>query len=310
MAYNFSKLQKKLETVINCYVLSPRGFCLGVNKVIEKINETLNKYNNVYVTEDIIHNKIFMEHMSKKGVIKTESIEYIPNGSVIMVSAHGVPLKYIETCESKNLIIINGTCPIVENIQKAIKKNSDLGKKTILIGHRKHSEVIGMIGYAERNSIFVIENKDEINDIPQEFFDAVCFTQTTLNKEETINIISILKEKFPQIKSPFDTCICYATIERQKAIRMAVTNSTDLVIIIGSSHSSNTMRLVEIAKKCGAKTVVRIDSKNELEDKTLGKVVNNIVVTAGASAPEYLVTELIEHIKEKFTDIVIHGLDP
>lgn len=286
-----------------CYLLSPRGFCSGVSRAVDMAKQMLKLYGTIYITEDIIHNKIFIKQLEENGLIKVDSLDDIPDRSVVMFSAHGVSPQIIEKAESKELTIIDGTCPIVKSVQNSVKRESESGKKIILIGHRSHAEIIALLGYAENKDVFVVYDEVDIDLLPDFSEDEVVyFTQTTLDSTVVDMVVKKLKEKIPHIESTTQDNICYATKERQDTVRR-IASSVDLLIVVGSSHSSNANRLKEVALNAGAKNAILIDSKDNLIDYDFNEV-NNIAITSAASTPDEIVQELLEFLKQKL-DVVI-----
>lgn len=290
-----------------CYLVSPRGFCSGVNRAVNMVEQVLKLYKEIYIMEDIIHNKVFMKSILEKGVIKVSSVEEIPDGKVVMFSAHGVSPEIIAVCEKKGLTIVDGTCPIVSSIQNSIKKSAKEGKTIILIGNRAHPEIIGMMGCANNRNIFVVSNELEVNLLPDmKDTDVVYYTQTTLDENTTAKIISVLKAKIPHIESDGGNNICHATTERQKSIK-SIASKVDLVIVAGSKYSSNTMSLIEVASRAGAKNVIRVDSSKELSNIKLLNSAKSIAVTSGASAPEYIIEGIIDYLRNTIDNLDIRN---
>ncbi len=290
-----------------CYLIKPRGFCSGVSRAVNMANQVLKLYKEFYITEDIIHNKVFMDDMLARGARKVSSVEDIPDGSVVMFSTHGVSPTIVSLCEKKNLTIIDATCPIVHAIQKSIIRTAKEGKSIVIIGNKSHSEVIGLIGCAGNQEVFVVSNEADIEMLPDMTGKEVAYyTQTTLDIYTLDKIINALKEKIPHITSLHNNNICQATIERQTAIN-EIAHDVDVVIVVGSQHSSNTMRLVEIATKCGAKQVIRVDSKDDIDINALQHA-KSLAITASASAPDYLVKEIVEYFSKKLDDVTIKNV--
>ncbi|MDR0744685.1 MAG: 4-hydroxy-3-methylbut-2-enyl diphosphate reductase [Holosporales bacterium] len=285
-----------------CYLLSPRGFCSGVTRAVNMANQVLKLYGSVYITEDIIHNEIFMKNLKRAGVIKVSSIDDVPDGSAVMISVHGVSPKIIEKAENKQLTIIDGTCPIVESVQKAVRKASQEGKKIIIIGNRTHPEIIAILGYAYNKDSFVVYNELDVDLLP-DFVgeEVVYFTQTTLNCYSVRSIIKKIVEKIPHIQSISENNICYAIKQRQYTID-EISNAMDLVIIVGSAYSANSTRLSEIAKNAGAKKVIQIDDKNCLDLKIF-KDVKKFAIASGTSTPEAVIDDLVNFLKDNINVI-------
>lgn len=293
---------------ITCYLVTPRGFCSGVKRAINMAHQVLKLYGKVYIIEDIIHNKVFMKNMLDDGIIKVSSIDDVPDGATVMFSAHGISPSILDKAEKKELTIVDGTCPTVKAVQSAVKKSSEKKEKIIIIGNRSHPEIVALLGYANNKDIFVVCNEIDIDLLPDlKDEQVVYFTQTTLDVFTVKKIIDSLKIKFPHIKSDTDDNICNATKDRQNAVRK-IANLVDLFIIVGSSYSSNSKRLAEVASECGAKKVIMVDSKDEIDLGIFSKNISNIAITSGASAPEFLVEEIIEFLKTNL-DITIEEFE-
>ena len=288
---------------ITCYLLSPRGYCSGVSRAVSMAGQVVKLYGIFYATEDVIHNKIYVKQLERQGMVKVDSIDDVPDGSTIMFSAHGVSPKIVEQAEKKGLTIVDATCPIVKSIQNEVKSATEQGKKIVIIGHKSHAEIVALMGYADNAKFYVVYNEIDIDLLPDFLNDeAVYFVQTTLDYSVVERIVAKLKMKFPEIKPGGKSSVCYATRERQDVVRK-VANSVDLLIVVGSSHSSNAKRLVEVALDSGAKQAMLIDSKDDLKSEDLENV-RSMAVTSAASTPEELVQDLIEYLKEKY-DVVM-----
>ncbi len=287
---------------ITCYLLSPRGYCSGVTRAVNMANQVLKLYGSFYVTEDVIHNRVFVKQLEKQGMTKVDSIEDIPDGATVLFSAHGVSPQVVDRAEKKELTVIDATCPIVKSIQNEVKLASEQGKKIVIIGHKSHAEIVALMGYASNTKFYVVYNEIDIDLLP-DFSDdeVVYFTQTTLDYSMVERIVTKLTERFPGIKSGSKNNVCYATRERQDVVR-EVAKQIDLLIVIGSSHSSNAKRLIEVALDSGAKKAILIDSKDDFDVDELCNV-KSMAVTSAASTPEELVQDLVESLQEKF-DIV------
>ena len=280
----------------SCYLLSPRGFCSGVSRAVHMAEQVLKLYDAVYITEDVIHNKVFMKELEQRGMTKVDSIEDVPDNAVVMFSAHGVPPQVVERAEQKGLTVVDATCPTVKSIQKEVEKAAEAGKKIIIIGNRSHAEIIALLGYAGVKSAFVVGNEMDVDLLPDfSKDDVVYFTQTTLDCLATDAIVKKIKEKVPHIESSTQDNICYATKERQDVVRRLV----DLVIVVGSPHSSNAKRLSEVALSGGAKKSVLVDSKDELTDEIFEEV-STAAITSAASTPEVLVREVVDFLESKY----------
>ena len=289
-----------MKNELKIFLASPRGFCAGVDRAIEIVNKALNKHGKpVYVRHEIVHNKQVVEDLKKRGAIFVEEISDIKDKSrPVIFSAHGVPKKVPEEAKLKNLFYIDATCPLVSKVHRESEQLYKNGFDIILIGHKNHPEVIGTMGQLPRGSIRLVET---INDVEsaniKDFKKPLAYiTQTTLSVDDTKEIIDSLKNKFPNIKGPVKEDICYATTNRQNAVKK-IAPDCEMIFIIGSRNSSNSARLVEVAKKAGCTNSELIHSDKKLPIDQIKKC-KKIGISSGASAPEQLVQNLINEIKE------------
>ncbi|HOK04591.1 MAG TPA: 4-hydroxy-3-methylbut-2-enyl diphosphate reductase [Victivallales bacterium] len=289
---NFRKKIEKKRIIL----ASPRGFCAGVKNAINTVENLLKTLQApIYVKHEIVHNKHVVNDFKKRGVIFVEKISSIPEGAHIVFSAHGVPKSVEDEAKAKNLIIHDATCPIVKKIHKLADEYSKKNFTVILIGHKKHPEIIGTAGRISGNFI-IVENTSDAKKIKarkDEKF--ICLTQTTLTPDETLGIYQILKKRLKEKLLPLKNNICYATKERQDAVKR-IAKKCDLFIVIGSKNSSNSRRLREVAENSGVKAIL-IDDKTELKKNMLSNA-QIIGVSSGASAPEYLVEVILKKLKK------------
>jgi 4-hydroxy-3-methylbut-2-enyl diphosphate reductase len=290
---------------LQIFLANPRGFCAGVERAVEIVERTILKYGApVYVRHEIVHNKYVVEGLRAKGAIFVEEISEIPENAVTIFSAHGVSEKVENKSKYKNLKIIDATCPLVKKVHLQAQKFEKEGDKVILIGHKNHPEIEGTSGRVKQE-VFIVENISDVDDIPYEVGSKISYvTQTTLSVDDTKNIINKLKGKFQNIKGPELNNICYATQNRQDAVKKLAIIA-DTVFVIGAKNSSNSNRLRDIAENFGAKSYLLNGEDDEISNllhctKVLG-------ITAGASAPEILIENLINKIK-KIRDIEITNL--
>ena len=291
---------------------NPRGFCAGVDRAIDIVNKALEKFGSpVYVKHEVVHNKFVVEDLKRRGAIFVEEIDEVPDNSLVIFSAHGVSQKVEETTKSRQLEYFDATCPLVTKVHMEVIRNARAGNDIILIGHEGHPEVEGTMGRHIKNessNIYLVQDEEEAESIVIDRPDQLAIvTQTTLSVDDTKSIIDILKTRFPKINIPKKDDICYATQNRQDAVKQLALES-DFMIVVGSSNSSNSNRLQELSEKCGCKSVL-IDSFEDLELGELeGK--QKIAITAGASAPESRVQEIALAVKD-FTGASIseHGVD-
>ena len=292
-----------MKDSVNILLASPRGFCAGVKRAIEMVELAIKKHGApIYVRHEIVHNKRVVEDLIKKGAIFVEELNEVPKGAKVIFSAHGVAKEIKEQAKKFNHLTIDATCPLVSKVHKQTENYSKKGYKVILIGHRGHPEVIGIQGQIN-NEIIIIQNENEAqNLILKKGINLAYVTQTTLSIDDTKNIITILKRKFPNIIGPELEDICYATQNRQVAVNKLADNS-DVVLVIGGENSSNTQRLAEIVQKKNI-PVYRISCAEEIQKNWLNDK-KNIGITAGASSPEVLITEVINYLKDTLKNVKI-----
>ena len=280
---------------------SPRGFCAGVDRAIEIVEKALKKFGKpVYVRHEIVHNKYVVDNLKKKGAIFVEELHEIKDNSrPVVFSAHGVPKSVPEEAENKKMFYVDATCPLVTKVHRETERHNKNGYQIILIGHKGHPEVIGTMGQIPKENITLVETIEDAKNIKIEKFNkpVAYVTQTTLSVDDTKDIIEILEKKFPNIKSPIKEDICYATTNRQGAVKK-IAPLCEMFFVIGSENSSNSKRLVEVAKKAGCKKPQLISFDTQLPLNEIIKC-NKIGLTSGASAPEQLVQDFIEKIKKK-----------
>ena len=286
-----------MDKKLNIYLAGPRGFCAGVDRAIEMVKEALKKYGKpVYVRHEIVHNKYVVENLKSDGAIFVEELNEIKDKSrPVIFSAHGVPKSVPQEALKLNLIYYDATCPLVSKIHKEVEHFDKKKLPVILIGHRNHPEVIGTMGQLPNGSIKLIEKKDEIKNL--NFSKPLAYvTQTTLSVDDTKEIIDALKNKFPDIKGPIKEDICYATTNRQAAVKKIAPNC-EMFFVIGSRNSSNSARLVEVAKKSGCEKseLIFYGKKAPIEKIKSCKIIG---LSSGASAPEELVQNFISEIKK------------
>ena len=291
---------------------NPRGFCAGVDRAIDIVNKALDIYGApVYVKHEVVHNKVVVSDLRERGAIFVEEIDEIPDDSLVIFSAHGVSSAVEEQTKSRNLHFFDATCPLVTKVHMEVRKHAKASKDIILVGHEGHPEVEGTMGRhinSDNSSIYLVQNEIDAKKIlvnnPTKL---ALVTQTTLSVDETKSIISILKDRFPEIDIPKKDDICYATQNRQDAVKQLALES-DFMIVVGSKNSSNSNRLRELAEKCGCRSVL-IDEFNDIDLNDLNNY-SKISITAGASAPESKVMEIAKCL-EMHTDakIIEYGED-
>ena len=289
-----------MKNELKIFLASPRGFCAGVERAIEIVNRALKKYGSpVYVRHEIVHNKQVVEDLKKKGAIFVEELNEIQDKSrPVIFSAHGVPKKVPEEAKLKNLSYVDATCPLVSKVHRESEQNYKKGFDIILIGHKNHPEVIGTMGQLPEGSIMLVETIQDVKNLDHTKFKKPLsyITQTTLSVDDTAGMIKELKNKFPDIKGPIKEDICYATTNRQKAVKK-IAPDCDMFFVLGSRNSSNSVRLVEVAKKAGCQEAELMHFGKELPLEKIKKC-KTIGISSGASAPEELVQDLIKEIKK------------
>ena len=289
------------ENIINISLANPRGFCAGVERAILIVEEALKKYGApIYVRNEVVHNSYVIKNLKEKGAIFVNDIEKIPPGSHVIFSAHGVSKAIRISAGKLNLIPIDATCPLVTKVHNEVHRLHDDNYHIVMIGHKGHPEVEGTMGQIEKNSpkasIHLIESIDDVEELEIIFPEKVSYvSQTTLSVDDTSKIIDALKVKFPDIKEPKSSDICYATQNRQDAVKDML-GQQDLIFVVGSKNSSNSNRLAEIANQHKVKAIL-IDDMALFDPSVLNNN-KNIGITAGASAPEILVQQLISEIKK------------
>ena len=287
---------------IKILLAAPRGFCAGVERAIEIVEKTIEKYGApVFVRHEIVHNKFVVDNLKTKGAVFIEELdEIIDKSRPVIFSAHGVPKSVPDNAKSLNMTYIDATCPLVSKVHREAENLHKAGYHLILIGHQNHPEVIGTMGQLPKGSIDLVQNEEEAEKYLSKNNQKIAYvTQTTLSVDDTVNIIDILKKKFPILKEPIKEDICYATTNRQKAVKN-IANKCDMFFVIGSRNSSNSVRLVEVAKKAGCENSFLIHSNSIIPFKEIEKV-KTIGISSGASAPEILVKNFINELKKKFS---------
>ncbi|WP_121115220.1 4-hydroxy-3-methylbut-2-enyl diphosphate reductase [Croceibacterium ferulae] len=278
-------------------IAAPRGFCAGVDRAIEIVEKAIERYGApVYVRHEIVHNKFVVDGLKAKGAIFVEELDEVPVDAPVVFSAHGVPKSVPEEAQRRNMIWLDATCPLVSKVHRQAERGVKDGRHIIFIGHRGHPEVIGTFGQVPEGQMTLVETEADVaaltlpQDQPLSFL-----TQTTLSVDDTAKVVDALKAKYPAIKGPRAEDICYATSNRQASVK-AIAPSCDLVLVIGAPNSSNSVRLVEVSERCGTPARL-IQRANEIDAEWLHGV-GTIGVTAGASAPELLVREVVDQLAQ------------
>ena len=285
---------------------TPRGFCAGVDRAIHVVEKALEKFGSpIYVRHEIVHNRYVVETLKSKGVIFVDELDEVPEGSVVIFSAHGVADHIYQDAEAKHLQVVDATCPLVRKVHFSAKRHYSAGRHIILIGHAGHAEVEGTLGQLPEGAITLIRNEEDIEKLSfQDGKEIAYITQTTLSVAETRKIISTLKAKFPGILGPEAGDLCYATGNRQAAV-LDLCTQVDLLLVVGAKNSSNSSRLMELGLEQGIKSHL-IESVSDL-DPNWFQGVETVGVSSGASAPEILVQEVVDWIKTEFSPIEVEN---
>ena len=291
---------------------NPRGLCAGVDRAISIVELALEIHGApIYVRHEVVHNRFVVDGLKAKGAIFVEELDEVPDDAIVIFSAHGVSQAVRQEAKRRGLKVFDATCPLVTKVHMQVARASRKGTKAILIGHEGHPEVLGTMGQYdnEEGGIYLVESVEDIANLPVSNQDELTFmTQTTLSIDDTSGVIEALKEKYPAIQGPRKNDICYATTNRQQAVR-ELAKQSQLVLVIGSKNSSNSNRLAELASRMGVKSQL-IDGPEDIDPSWL-EGVQTIGITAGASAPEVLVQSVISHLKELGADEVanLEGLE-
>jgi 4-hydroxy-3-methylbut-2-enyl diphosphate reductase len=288
------------------HLANPRGFCAGVDRAIEMVELALKKRGRpVYVRHEIVHNKHVVNDLKNKGAVFVEELKDCPSDRPVIFSAHGVPKLVPEEAEKRQMIFVDATCPLVTKVHNEIKRYYDNGYKIIMIGHRGHPETIGTIGQLPEGEVLLVENIEDVERIePSEYKKLAYVTQTTLSIDDTKEIALALNKKFPSIQNPKKEDICYATTNRQEEVKRLV-KFVDLILVVGSDNSSNSQRLVDVAKHGGCSEAYLIEDHRKIDWEKVASA-NSIGITSGASAPDHLVKEVISSIQEKFDTSLVY----
>jgi 4-hydroxy-3-methylbut-2-enyl diphosphate reductase len=289
------------KPALQVLLCSPRGFCAGVVRAIETVERALALYGApVYVRHEIVHNRYVVDRLRAKGAIFVEELDEIPDTEApVIFSAHGVPRAIPEAAARRNLFALDATCPLVTKVHRETDIHHRRGRQIVLIGHAGHPEVVGTMGQLPPGSVTLVETPEDVEKFtPRDPENLAFVTQTTLSVQDTAAIVDLLKRRFPQIVGPHKEDICYATTNRQEAVRR-VAPVVDLVIVVGAPNSSNSQRLKEVAESAGCPRAVLVQRAADLDWGMLGSV-SRVGITAGASAPEVLVEEIMDALAQRF----------
>ena len=289
-------------------IAAPRGFCAGVDRAVRIVEVALEKFGTpVYVRHEIVHNKTVVDGLAAQGAIFVDELDDVPTDAPVVFSAHGVARAVVDEAERRNMIAVDATCPLVTKVHIETRRHADNHRHILLIGHAGHPEVEGTMGQVNPDEVTLIETVDDARHVtPPEGADLAFATQTTLSVDDTAEIISVLQFRFPDISGPRGEDICYATTNRQKAVK-DIAGAVDLMLVIGAENSSNSKRLVEVAKLAGANAAFLIADKDAI-DWSLIDEADHIGLSAGASAPETLVEDVVAALRQRYQiDVSEHG---
>jgi 4-hydroxy-3-methylbut-2-en-1-yl diphosphate reductase len=292
------------KPALRLLLAGPRGFCAGVDRAIQIVERAIERFGApVYVRHEIVHNRHVVEMLEKKGAVFVEELDEVPEGVPVVFSAHGVPKAVPAEAERRNLMYLDATCPLVSKVHREAERQYLKGYRIVLIGHAGHPEVVGTMGQLPRGAIALVESADDVDRMEVDEPDNLAYiTQTTLSIDDTADIVAALKRRFPTIHGPRKDDICYATTNRQQAVK-AIAGRCDALFVIGAPNSSNSMRLVDVALKHGCPRAQLIRSASRI-DWTFLDGVRSLGITAGASAPEILVEEVVAACRERY-DVTI-----
>ena len=286
---------------LHLYLAAPRGFCAGVDRAIQIVDMALEKWGPpVYVRHEIVHNKFVVDGLRRKGAIFVDELEQCPDDRPVIFSAHGVPKSVPAAAAKRDMVYVDATCPLVSKVHIEADRHYQAGLQIVMIGHDGHPETIGTMGQLPDGEVLLVETEKDVSDLtvrdPQKL---AYVTQTTLSIDDTAAIVSALNERFPAIVGPHKEDICYATTNRQLAVKQ-IAPQVDALIVVGAPNSSNSKRLVEVARKAGCNYAQLVQRANEIDWRSLENI-RSVGVTAGASAPEVLVNEVVEEFQQRFS---------
>ena len=289
-----------LKPKLKIYLAAPRGFCAGVDRAIRMVELALEKWGApIFVRHEIVHNKYVVDKLRAKGAIFVEDLSDCPTNRPVIFSAHGIPKSVEKEANNRNMIYVDATCPLVSKVHNEAERHFSKGRQMIMIGHKGHPETVGTMGQLPIGEVLLVETIDDVQRIkPKDNSNLAFITQTTLSIDDTSDIITALKSRFPNIVGPGKEDICYATTNRQSAVK-EIASKTKTLLVIGAPNSSNSNRLVEVGLKAGCAISSLIERASEI-DWALYKNISSIGLTAGASAPDNLVDEVIEAFNERF----------
>ncbi len=293
---------------LTLYLAAPRGFCAGVDRAIKIVEMALQKWGApVYVRHEIVHNKFVVDGLRDKGAVFVEELDECPDDRPVIFSAHGVPKAVPETAARREMIYVDATCPLVSKVHVEAQRHADAGLQMIMIGHKGHPETVGTMGQLPEGEVLLVETVEDVATVQVRDPEKLAFvTQTTLSVDDTKDIIAALENRFPSIVGPHKEDICYATTNRQEAVK-AVAPKSDALLVVGAPNSSNSRRLVEVASRAGCDYAQLVQRATDIDWRAL-EGISSIAITAGASAPEVLVNEVIDAFRDHY-DVTVEMVE-
>ncbi|MBT24775.1 MAG: 4-hydroxy-3-methylbut-2-enyl diphosphate reductase [Rhodobacteraceae bacterium] len=288
------------KSPLTIYLAAPRGFCAGVDRAIKIVEMAIQKWGApVYVRHEIVHNKYVGDSLRDQGAVFVEELEDCPDDRPVIFSAHGVPKSVPAAAKTRNMIYVDATCPLVSKVHIEAERHFENGLQIIMIGHAGHPETIGTMGQLPQGEVLLVETVEDVASVPVRDPAKLAFvTQTTLSVDDTIDIIAALNERFPQIVGPHKEDICYATTNRQASVK-AIAPQSDALLVVGAPNSSNSRRLVEVASRNGCDYAQLVQRATEIDWRALDGI-RTLGITAGASAPEVLINEVVDAFRDRF----------
>ncbi len=285
---------------LTLFLAAPRGFCAGVDRAIKIVELAIEKWGApVFVRHEIVHNKFVVDDLCKKGAVFVEELDECPNDRPVIFSAHGVPKSVPFNAEQRNMTYVDATCPLVSKVHIEAERHHKNGLQLIMIGHEGHPETLGTMGQLPEGEVILVETVEDVKNIqPRDNKKLAYITQTTLSVDDTINIVEALKKRFNNIIGPHKEDICYATTNRQKAVK-EIAPKIDALLVIGAPNSSNSKRLVEVGKSSGCRYAQLVQRATDIDWRSL-EGIKSLGITAGASAPEILINEVIDAFSERY----------
>lgn len=285
---------------LNLYLAAPRGFCAGVDRAIKIVEMALEKWGApVYVRHEIVHNKFVVDSLKEKGAVFVEELAECPDDRPVIFSAHGVPKSVPAKAEARQMVFVDATCPLVSKVHIEAQRHADNGLQMIMIGHAGHPETVGTMGQLPDGEILLVETVEDVASVDVRNPDKLAFvTQTTLSVDDTKDIVAALQSRFPNIVGPHKEDICYATTNRQEAVK-AIAPKCDAILVVGAPNSSNSKRLVEVGARAGCDYAQLVQRATDIDWRAL-EGIRSVGITAGASAPETLINEVIDAFKDRY----------